>query len=199
MWSNKALHPTVNRPQPETISRNQPLIAFDLVTPAVELYVRQKKMKKSQSAKAAWICVLLLVAGFGAVQLKQLISLLYAHNRSQDWESVEGVILDERSVSDNTYQYSSNYGRSGSVRWLSSSNLKVAYSWEGNEEALFIPSGLMSEPGDLVDVAYSDGVYPEFVVRYRNIGYRLAWKAMWIVILLLGPIILYRAIYKKRA
>ncbi|BDS07366.1 hypothetical protein NT6N_24060 [Oceaniferula spumae] len=42
MWPNKALHPTVNRPEPASHFTKQPLTAFDLVTPAVELYVSLK-------------------------------------------------------------------------------------------------------------------------------------------------------------
>ena len=49
----------------------------------------------------------------------------------------------------------------------------VIYTWQRHEEILHIPGNFMTKPGDLIDVAYSNDAYPEFVVRYKNFNHRL--------------------------
>ncbi|MBK1829413.1 DUF3592 domain-containing protein [Verrucomicrobiaceae bacterium R5-34] len=155
-------------------------------------------MKNSQAALAAWCCLLFLVAAFGVVQLKQLITLVYDHLRSQQWESVEGVVLDDQVVSQTNYQHTGRYGRSGSVNWITGSSDKVVYDWQGGEESIFIPSRWLTESGDVVDVAYSDAAYPERIVRYRNFPQRVLWKSVCCVVLLLGPVWFFRMLSSSK-
>ena len=155
-------------------------------------------MKNSQASKAGWFCILLLVAGFGVLQLKELVTLCYNHFRSQTWESVEGLVSDQYSATKNTYNHSSRYGQTSSSSWFSSSSYTVIYTWQKHEEILHIPGNFMTKPGDLIDVAYSNDAYPKFVVRYKNFNHRLVWKLVWTLIFLVGPFCVYKTIFKTK-
>ena len=162
------------------------------------LNVGQQKMKNSQASNASWFCILLLFAVYGLLQLKGLVNLCYDHFRSQAWESVEGLVTDQFSVTNDTYTHSSRYGQTSYSSWVSSSSYTVTYTWQNYDETLHVPTSFMTSPGDLIDIAYSDDVYPEIVVRYRNFNHRLAWKCIWMLILLVVPFCVYRAISRTK-
>ncbi len=149
-------------------------------------------MKHSQATKASWFCALLLVAGLGVIQFKELVALCYGHYRSHSWESVEAVVSDSSAMTNVSIPYSARYGKLGTTFWFSSSSYLVTYSRKNDDESLLIPRSLMTDNGDLVDVAFSDAVDPARVVRYRNFYQCVAWRCMWALIFLVGAYFGYR-------
>ena len=86
MWPNKSLHPTANRFRLHEILQESPRSAYCLVTPAVELYVRQKIPATSPEFDIiiAMKCQISLLAVLGC-----LSATLYAQSYSYEFVSTK--------------------------------------------------------------------------------------------------------------